>query len=981
MQWMIYTLGDAAFFAAVLNGVAMVFGSGFFRGDSGSFGGSAILMVFLLALMAVLVSALINQWRSGNNPTMLLVLFILWFAGGYARVNVVIEDVYTGNAQAVDNVPLIVGVPASLITTAAISIGELFQTAFGMVDATSGEMNTQGFMNPLKLILSVRHASSYSPHLVSNWTNFARHCIIGSSNPSALMSDPGGIIDALQNSDNHSPWRKTPVFANNLSATGDALLPTIMSCDEAGPHIAAELNDYFDSTNPALNKAVRDGLGRNMNVDDKTWDDIANFYGSSAALTGLDAQKTSANIMMYQATMDVFKCGNNSSDPTAYFACTQLLSDQQQAFAVDAAAAGAGFSRTVISSMGFLLALFFGVSPLVMLVALASGAQAFSLIGKYIMFGAWTQSWLPVAYIVNFFVMWTWTDAVEQLTSRFDDGIPLESLPLFWMETADKIAIASDLLAAVPLITLAVMTGSYFALAKLGDRWSNRDYANERMVAPQLASVGAVANSDSFRNFSVGAGGQLAGAMRQTFNFQDGMSQAVSDKQQEMLRVGSETSNDWSSTGRFASGWDRVTSTARTDAAQIGQTWANAISFTDKMAQTSAFSDKVSDGVRGEVSGQARASMAALLKGNGLQGVFAGNYSMLSQEAREWVTGTQEGKEWANQIRSEFSRQEYTSLQGSEQLAIKAGFTREEAGSIRESLSRQAATVQAYEEATQIASSVGSSLSGHAGQIHHALLPQYQSVMGMHAALYAGTDDASERYRESYDRIARAEANQGVTAADAQMGWVVGAMLGTGHHQQVMEIGRNVTGAAGLSTPNSGSYQGIAVPVHDRDGNPVEQVASRHGAAPPAPTVAGLNSPPPEVPVKPENTAPANPGGVRTFTREDGRRTMAGADEIMTNTGLGAAGYVVDATINTVAAPVRAAGDVYNEHIRPHAVPIQPAVDLIQDWAKENIPSLSDLNPFRNRTGDVPIGESTIPESGSWQPPASEPELWRQIPR
>ena len=58
-------------------------------------------------------------------------------------------------------------------------------------------------------------------------------------------------------------------------------------------------------------------------------------------------------------------------------------------------------------------------------------------------------------------------------------ALPIEAVPLFFSETMDKIAVASDLLAAVPLITLAAMTGSYFALAKLGERWSGKDYSDE----------------------------------------------------------------------------------------------------------------------------------------------------------------------------------------------------------------------------------------------------------------------------------------------------------------------------------------------------------------------------------------------------------------------------------------------------------------------------------------------------------------------
>lgn len=280
------------------------------------------------------------------------------------------------------------------------------------------------------------------------------------------MSDKGGVIAALAKPENLQAHIHTRYY------TADDPEPTMMSCEAAGPILAAELTNYFNTTNPALNRALREGMGRNQTATPKTWTDVSDFYASNASLAGVDAQRTSANIMLYQMTTDVFKCGNQAADPNAYFSCTQLLSDQQQAFAVDAAAGGSGMTRTMITSMGFLLALFFGLSPLVLLVALASGANALPLLGKYLMFGTWTQSWLPAAFLINFFIIHTWTKATDDMVTRFGDSIPLEAVPLFWMETSDKIAVASDLLASVPLITLAAMTGSYFALAKLGERWS-----------------------------------------------------------------------------------------------------------------------------------------------------------------------------------------------------------------------------------------------------------------------------------------------------------------------------------------------------------------------------------------------------------------------------------------------------------------------------------------------------------------------------
>lgn len=55
-SWMVYTLGDAGFFAGLFNAIAMIFGSGAFRGDADDFGGTLIYLAFLFALIAVLMN-------------------------------------------------------------------------------------------------------------------------------------------------------------------------------------------------------------------------------------------------------------------------------------------------------------------------------------------------------------------------------------------------------------------------------------------------------------------------------------------------------------------------------------------------------------------------------------------------------------------------------------------------------------------------------------------------------------------------------------------------------------------------------------------------------------------------------------------------------------------------------------------------------------------------------------------------------------
>ena len=450
-----------------------------------------------------------------------------------------------------------------------------------------------------------------------------------------------------------------------------------------------------------------------------------------------------------------------------------------------------------------------------------------------------------------------------------------------------------------------------------------------KMAAPSLSNVGAVSSNAAVRDYSLGAGGQMTGAARVKYNLQDGLSQSVADKEQEALRVGSEVTQDWSKGGRFSSGWDRAVQTARSDVSQVGQTWAQAVSFADKMSQNSAFGDKVSDAIRSELGAQLKTSVNGAIMGTGVTGVAAGNMTGVSQKAREWAENTQEGKDWANAIRNEFSKQQYSSLQGTDSLTTKAGYSEDEAAGIRESVSRQASTVRAYEEATQVASSISGTYSGHAGEINRNLMAagMYETVMGMHASLYNGTGEASDRYREAYNKIESHEKGLGVQAFDAQLGWVMGAMLSSGQYDNVMSVGQQITGAQGLDTPELGSNKGVGSPVTTLEGKSVEELKARHGTAPAGPSAPQVNptfakmasgempAPIDEIPSRPANESPAKPEGARVFTAEEARVFAHGADINATQAALGVGGYMVDETLSLPERAIKSAADAYNSNI------------------------------------------------------------------
>src|SRR5690606_38920158 len=152
----IYTLGDIALFEAILNGVAMIFGSGMLEAGAGFGVGAAIGLGLLVSLIVVLAGGMMNQatGRGGVNVGVLLVLVVLMVgvSGPKGRVN--IEDMYTGQIAAVDNIPMGVAFSGAVISAVTRRVAEGLETAMSTVRGNYIAMSTHGFVNPLRLLLS-----------------------------------------------------------------------------------------------------------------------------------------------------------------------------------------------------------------------------------------------------------------------------------------------------------------------------------------------------------------------------------------------------------------------------------------------------------------------------------------------------------------------------------------------------------------------------------------------------------------------------------------------------------------------------------------------------------------------------------------------------------------------------------------------------------------------------------------------------------
>lgn len=149
---------------------------------------------------------------------------------------------------------------------------------------------------------------------------------------------------------------------------------------------------------------------------------------------------------------------------------------------------------------------------------------------KYIMFGLWTQSWLPVAGLLNDYSQITLHNALLELgqaasgiaanaTAAINNTaalstmppptnpITLQTLPMIIEQTMQALSNANMLMALTPIITMIVFTGSYMGMSQLAQDIGGEDKVdrNTGEEAPGLAKQEQM--------FGAHAAGTAAGGM------------------------------------------------------------------------------------------------------------------------------------------------------------------------------------------------------------------------------------------------------------------------------------------------------------------------------------------------------------------------------------------------------------------------------------------------------------------------------------
>ena len=481
----IYSIGDSAFLASILNAVAMICGTGDFV--------TLVSIGILLGALLVCVQSVMNgakdiQWGQ------ILMGWIMYMCMFGPSCTVTIEDAYTGQVRVVDNVPIGVGFAGGMISNIGYGLTELFEVGF----STPARVTEQPFAESLRLLNAVRSrtydlsvlnaanaalSQNGNVDIAQSLENYIRECTMVKI---ALRSETKERVYTL-------PYNEALKFESDVFGTklylGNGNEDDAPTCSKAAVLIDKALTSLDQpQVITAINRAIgaRDERG--------TPTDLASVTNALTmlGLTGQDAHHF-VKVALIQPIYENAARGfyQNQGDISSALMVNQAITQRNTQWATEQSL----FMTTVRPILTFFEGFVFAITP-VMAFLMVMGSVGMKLVGRYFQVIIWIQLWMPVMAICNLYIVMAASGQLASITAPFSSFYALNQMSQI-LET--WIATGGMLCAATPMIALFLVTGSTYAFTTLANRMQGQDHVNEKMGTPDLQQVNPYHAQESFQ--------------------------------------------------------------------------------------------------------------------------------------------------------------------------------------------------------------------------------------------------------------------------------------------------------------------------------------------------------------------------------------------------------------------------------------------------------------------------------------------------
>jgi hypothetical protein len=516
----IYSIGDGAYLATVLNAVAAITAHSDF--------GNLVRIGFILGVILVSFQAILTagrEWRWDQFIVAVLVYMVMFGP----KMTVHVHDVYNGSTRTVDNVPIGVGMVGSLISTVGKNITEFFEVGFSMPQMLQG-----GFGSVIHHYLDTRNIDGFGTanskssvaggpevnDLSYSIYNYVRDCtmtgVVRGEKSIEQIENSADVLEAIRWDSN--VWgTSVKLGLTGTTATTQPDKSVAVTCNEAYQKIFDRINN-----DGAFQDAYRDYVNAIWGGDAELKLQTSLDFISEATSETYSAMKHMINSSMrwqvQQAALGHFQQNGNEAMAT-------MMGQAIEQRAIQWTAEASLFSRLVRPLQTFFEAFLFSITPFMALL-IGLGTMGIKMIGKYLLFGLWIQLWLPVMAIINLFL----NVVVQSKLGAIDPtGLDVTSLRGFLEVSAlyqDYLTTAGMLAASVPAITLLLIYGSSITATSLAGRLQSGDFVNEKQLSPDIVQPAAASQMGAMYQSDFVKGTQMTGAQNFTPGLEIGSSLA-----------------------------------------------------------------------------------------------------------------------------------------------------------------------------------------------------------------------------------------------------------------------------------------------------------------------------------------------------------------------------------------------------------------------------------------------------------------------
>tara|TARA_B100000424_G_scaffold31882_1_gene21771 strand:- start:11860 stop:15381 length:3522 start_codon:yes stop_codon:yes gene_type:complete len=712
MEFTIISIGSSELLTEVLNGLAMIMGTG----DVDRAAGSALLAFCLWSGVKYTMNP-----SSGMPWAQCLVGMIMFACFFGPSVTVVVEDAYSGKTTVTDNIPVGPAAAGSFLSHVGYGLTQIMEQGYGTVTDT-GRVSTGGFVDPLKSLVALRRedvrnmsfklADQELPSIYDSRKtveNYMRYCtarkpgLEGESAMKNVMSDQ--LPDALYL---NSSYYTTMVM--------DSVTGTLKTCKEAQADISSIYSKITDSS--SIERAFQTLSGTNTSAEDVGTDSrlvrLQDFLASFSATTAANTKDLFAAGIMYPL-MESARAGHlkDGMDVAASAAINSAIQTRNAQWAYE----GSSFLQTMRPMMAILEAIVYAISPIAAIIVVM-GSAGMAMVGKYMQMIFWLQLWMPMMSIINLYSINSAAEKFYQMTG-YDSEMQLGSFYAFnnYSTMAEAYtSTAGMMLGAVPLLAMMIATGSIYTLNSLAGRMTSPDTFDEGRISANPGKAPTLLNQAPISSYDQASGLSATGASSGLGSYN--VSQIASSAHSRAQAKSAESTQAFS----------QSLSAAHQSSATEGyvNTQLNSIAGSDAFTSTEGYSkvdqaiSSVTDGM-GMSTGRSHAineavkvAMAAGISGQAglkkLGGLSAGGTSTFADEFNSSEEFTNTLSSALNQVRSMgISEQDQASLtsgfQNAWQKSSASSMQSSETNSQTSALNQQA--TQAYKDSQTAQSTQG----------------------------------------------------------------------------------------------------------------------------------------------------------------------------------------------------------------------------------------------------------------------------------